>query len=84
MKPRRGWLLTRDGSQQGAPVATIATIVPSRKVTNKAVDDIVREHHLREVGRLWPNPTVWKSQGAQLVLKTPLCTYRLTLIEVYG
>lgn len=86
MKPRLGWLLLRENPPPGdVHPEHVCVIIPSRKVTNKAVDDIVREHHLREFGRLWPNKVSWRSVGKdRLILKTPLCTYKLLRMEVYG
>lgn len=88
MKSRPGWILTREQAPPGnVRPETIAVIIPSRRVTNKAVDDLVREHHMRSFGRLWPNVVVWVSPeggGGPLMLRTPLATYRLTRVDVYG
>lgn len=85
MKPRQGWLLTAHAPTSGVINVVVSAIVPSRKVTNKVVDDIVREWHLKTFGRLWPNKPEWKGKGAlTLVLQTPVCVYRLTRLDVYG
>lgn len=92
MKSRLGWVLTRHratgrvvGEFKGED-ETLAVIIPSKRVTNKAVDDIVREFHLREYGRLWPTKAVWRapSDPLKLTLKTPVCMYVLTRVDVYG
>lgn len=85
MKPRAGWLLTANAPATGVINTVIAAVVPTRKVTNRVVDDIVREWHLKAFGRLWPNKTEWKNKGEKLlVLQTPVCTYKLTRLDVYG
>lgn len=87
MKSRQGWVLSRRPSIPGfVPPKTLAVIIPSKRVTNKAVDDIVRDFHLREYGRLWPTKVVWRAPEDLLLLtlKTPLCTYVLTRVDVYG
>lgn len=87
MKPRKGWLLTRERVPPGNVASeTLAVIIPSRKVTNKVVDDIVREHHLKEFGRLWPSKVSWRAPPdiEVLTLKTPLATYRLSRVEIFG
>ena len=87
MKSRPGWILTRERVPPGdVRSETLAVIIPSRRVTNKAVDDLVREAHLREFGRLWPNKVTWRTpeDKSVLTLRTPLATYKLTRVDVFG
>lgn len=85
MKPRQAWLLLHE--QRGSDVIErVAVIIPSRKVTNKVVDDLVREFHLRKYGRLWPNKVWWTTPPGvdELALSTPVADYRLVRVPVYG
>lgn len=87
MKARPGWVLTRERTPPGdVRPETIAVIIPSRRMTNKAVDDLVRESHMKEFGRLWPNKVAWVAPDDPLILtlRTPLALYRLTRVDVYG
>lgn len=86
MKSRQGWVLSRKGEHPFGSSVTLAVIIPSKRVTNKAVDDVVRELHLKEYGRAWPNKPIWRggTDPLLLTLKTPVCTYVLTRVDVYG
>lgn len=84
MKPRSAWLLQVSVGMTGFQ-KPLATILPSRKVTNQAVYDIVRDLHLKAHGRFWPNDAAWvDNEVGGLKLVTPICTYHLSRIEVYG
>lgn len=88
MKPTSAWLLMRE--KPPLRNEALAVIRPSKRVTNKATDDIVRDLHLKKYGRLWPNAASWtwgrldESGRDELRLKTPLCTYVLVPIDLYG
>lgn len=87
MKPRDGWVLTHQPHPPGnTREDTIGVVIPSKKMTNRAVDDLVREYHLRKYGRLWPNKVTWVAGDDPLLLtlRTPVATYRLHRTFVYG
>lgn len=86
MKSRLAWLMTRAVEKADLSyLPPLAVIIPSKRTTNKSVDDLAREFHLRDYGRLWPNKAVWENTAdGGLVLRTPLCNYKLSRIQVYG
>lgn len=87
MKARDAWVVMADASLRTGPHAQpVMAFVPSRKMTNKAAIDVVREFHLREYGYSWPNDAKWEQDapGPDLVLRTPIRDYRMVKVQLYG
>lgn len=93
MQSHKGWILTRETLPPGAQVVhQLAVILPSRVVTNKAIDDLVYHFHKQMYGAeaRVPDSAKWREvstpdRGGMLVLKAlPYCWYRLTPVDVYG
>lgn len=88
MKPVEGHVITCH-SRGTLGAEFVAAVVPGRQVTNRVTVDIVRDFHLDRFGRTWPNAVdsegwVPSVEPGTLKIDTPLCTYKLQRIWVYG
>lgn len=98
MIPRPGWIVIEyvhdrkvEAMPHGCPseATPICVVVPSKKVTNKAVDDMLREHHRNKHG--WdPGELRWQGTGEEALVahvegeSGVIVHYLMEKTKVYG